>query len=335
VLKENRYSRQILLPEIGAAGQKRLQKANVLVIGCGALGTHCLSFLVRAGIGNVTVVDRDVVDITNLQRQTLFGESDVGRPKAKVAEQKLREVNSEPEIAGIVADVNYSNIERLIKNADLVLDATDNMETRFLVNDACVRNHKPWIYAGAVGTTGMVMDIVPGGPCLRCVFASLPLPGELPTCDTVGIVNTLPAAVASIEATQAYKILLGKEHAKGLIIVDLWSEDLQKINIKRNPECECCGKKNFEFLQAKRRKLVVSMCGRNAVQIVPAKAMTGDLAQLGRRLSRLGDVKLVEGVLRFTGKDVEVTVFSDGRTIVSGTTDLTKAKNIFSKYVGD
>lgn len=335
MLKENRYSRQTLLPEIGHAGQKRLQKANVLVIGCGALGTHCLSFLVRAGVGSVTVVDRDVVDITNLQRQTLFGESDVGRPKAKVAEQRLREVNSESDVTGVVADLNYSNIERLIRNADLVLDATDNMDTRFLVNDACVKNDKPWIYAGAVGTTGMVMNIVPGGPCLRCVFASLPLPGTLPTCDTVGIVNTLPAAVASIETTQAYKILLGEQHAKGLIIIDLWSEDLQRINVKRNPECECCGKKNFEFLHAKRRKLAVSMCGRNAVQIVPTKEMTGDLAQLGRRLSRLGKVKLAEGVLRFTGKGVDLTVFSDGRTIVSGTTDLTKAKNIFSKYVGD
>lgn len=334
-VKENRYSRQILLPEIGSEGQKKLGKARAVVIGCGALGTHALSFLVRAGVGQVVVIDRDIIDISNLQRQALFTEADVGRPKAKVAEERLRHVNSDIEIWGVVADVNYTNVQKFVRGASVVLDATDNMDTRFLVNDACVKNRIPWVYAGAVGVTGMVMAIVPGGPCMRCVFPQLPQPGELPTCDTVGIINTLPSAVASIETTEAFKILLGKEHSNGLFVLDLWQGELQRIKVKRNPECETCGKGDFEFLQAKKRKLVVSMCGRNAVQIVPTKELKGDLKDLRDTLSRQGEASIVDGVLKFKKRGVELTVFPDGRTIISGTTDLAKAKTIFSQYVGD
>ena len=217
----------------------------------------------------------------------------------------------------------------------MVLDATDNMDTRFLVNDACVKNRIPWVYAGAVGVTGMAMAIVPGGPCIRCVFPQLPQPGELPTCDTVGIINTLPSAVASIETTEAFKIMLGKEHSKGLFVLDQWQGELQRIKVKRNPECETCGKRDFEFLQAKKRKLVVSMCGRNAVQIVPTKVLKGDLRDLKDTLSRQGEASIVDGVLKFKKRGVELTIFPDGRTIISGTTDLAKAKTIFSQYVGD
>jgi adenylyltransferase/sulfurtransferase len=335
IVKENRYSRQILLPEIGSEGQKRLGKARVVVIGCGALGTHVLSFLVRAGVGQVVVIDRDIIDISNLQRQALFTEADVGRPKAKVAEERLRNVNSDIDIWGVVADVNYTNVQKFIRGASVVLDATDNMDTRFLVNDACVKNRIPWVYAGAVGVTGMAMAIVPGGPCIRCVFPQLPQPGELPTCDTVGIINTLPSAVASIETTEAFKIMLGKEHSKGLFVLDQWQGELQRIKVKRNPECETCGKRDFEFLQAKKRKLVVSMCGRNAVQIVPTKVLKGDLRDLKDTLSRQGEASIVDGVLKFKKRGVELTIFPDGRTIISGTTDLAKAKTIFSQYVGD
>jgi molybdopterin/thiamine biosynthesis adenylyltransferase len=334
-VKENRYSRQILLPEIGSEGQKRLGKARAVVIGCGALGTYTLSFLVRAGVGQVVVIDRDIIDISNLQRQTLFTESDVGRPKAKVAEERLRGVNSDIEIWGVVADVNHTNVQKFVRGASVVLDATDNMDTRFLVNDACVKNRIPWVYAGAVGVTGMVMAIVPGGPCLRCVFPQLPQPGELPTCDTVGIINTLPSAVASIETTEAFKILLEKEPSRGLFVLDLWQEELQRIKVNRNPRCETCRKGDFEFLQARKRKLAVSMCGRNAVQIVPARALKGGLQDLRNTLSKQGDASIVDGVLKFNKKGIELTVFPDGRTIISGTTDLAKAKTIFSQYVGD
>lgn len=334
-MKENRYSRQVLLPEIGTAGQKAFGKSCAVVIGCGALGTHVLSFLVRAGVGKVKVVDRDIVEESNLQRQTLFSEEDLGRAKAKVAEDHLRSVNSSILVKGDIVDLSYANIQNVIREATIVLDATDNMDTRFLVNDACVKLGIPWIYAGAVGVTGMVMPIVPGGPCLRCVFPSPPGPGELPTCDTVGIVNTLPAMVASLEATEAFKIMQGKEPIKDLMFVDIWLGDLQRIKVKKNPDCECCGKGNYEFLQARKRKYAVSLCGRNAVQIVPARPLKGDLNHLRKKLSKLGTTEMIDGLLRFKTKAVEITVFPDGRTIVGGTTDLAKAKTIYSKYVGD
>ena len=334
-MKENRYSRQILLPEIGLEGQRKLSRSKAVVVGCGALGTNALSFLVRAGVGQVVVVDRDVVEESNLQRQTLFSEQDIGRPKARSAEEHLKEVNSEIKITGIVSDLNYANIQSIVKGADVVLDATDNMDTRFLVNDACVKLSIPWIYAGAVGVTGMVMAVRSGGPCLRCVFHSLPQPGELPTCDTVGIVNTLPSMVAALETTEAFKVLIGKPTVKELLVLDVWNADIQRIRIKKDPGCECCGKQNFEFLQAKKRKLVVSLCGRNAVQIVPVRELQGSLKDLSKKLSKLGRTELTHDVLKFRAKDDELTIFSDGRTIVSGTTDLAKAKTLFSKYIGD
>lgn len=334
-MKENRYSRQILLPEIGPAGQKALGKSAAVVIGCGALGTHALSFLVRAGAGKVKVVDRDIVEESNLQRQALFCESDIGRAKAKVAEERLRRTNSTIDITGEVADITFANVQSIVRGATVVIDATDNMDTRFVVNDACVKLGIPWIYAGAVGTTGMVMPVVPDGPCLRCVFPSPPQPGELPTCDTVGIINTLPSAVASIEVTEAFKIMQGKEPRKELTFIDVWQGEIQRIRVGKNPECECCGKHNYEFLQAKRRKFVASLCGRNAVQIVPSRPLRGGLEPLNKKLSKLGKTEMVDGLLRFRTKGVELTVFPDGRTIVGGVTDLAKAKTIFSKYIGD
>ena len=334
-VKEDRYSRQKLLPEIGPGGQKRMGKSKTLVIGCGALGTYALSFLVRAGVGQVYVVDRDIIDISNLQRQSLFGEKDVGRPKAKVAEEALKEINSEIEIHGEVADISYANVQRIVKDATVVLDATDNMDTRFLVNDACVKLGIPLIYAGAVGVTGMVMPVVSDGPCLRCVFPTLPQPGQLPTCDTVGIVNTLPSMVASIEVTEAFKIMQGKEPFKELLVLDIWQGELQKVKVKKNPECDCCGKRNFPYLQAHQRKLVVSLCGRNAVQIIPAEPLKDGLSDLKKKLSRSGTASIADGVLKFKTTGVDITVFRDGRTIIGGTTDLSKAKTIFSKYVGD
>jgi len=312
-----------------------LGKSRAVVIGCGALGTYALSFLVRAGVGQVHVIDRDIIDISNLQRQSLFAEKDVGRPKAKVAEERLREINSDIDIHGEIADISHANVQRILTGATVVLDATDNMDTRFLINDACVKLGIPWIYAGAVGVTGMVMPIVKDGPCLRCVFPSLPQPGQLPTCDTVGIINTLPSMVASLEATEAFKVMVGKEPDKELMVLDVWQGELQKIKVKKNPECDCCGRRNFSYLQAKERKLVASLCGRNAVQIIPVKPLRGGLGDLRKQLSKSGSSSIVDGVLKFSAKGVDITVFPDGRTIVGGTTDLSKAKTIFSKYIGD
>lgn len=335
VLKQSRYSRQVLLPEIGPRGQKMLAGAKVTVIGCGALGTHSLSLLARAGVGDITVVDRDVVDLSNLQRQTLFCEEDVGRPKARVAEERLRRVNSEIDITGLVKDVNHTNVEKLVRGSAVVVDATDNMDTRFLVNDACTKLRVPWVYGGAVGTTGMAMVVTADGPCLRCVFPKLPAPGDLPTCDTVGITNTLPGVVAATQVTEAFKLIMGKEHVRELMVMDAWGHDIDKVRVTRNPDCQCCGRREFEHLAARNRKLVVTLCGRDAVQIVRSRPARTDLRGLERRLSRLGSVTLRDDVLRFEAEDAELTVFPDGRTVVHGTSDVSRAKTVFSRYIGD
>lgn len=244
-MNQDRYSRQVLLPEIGVDGQKKLSGSRAVVVGCGALGTHASSLLVRAGVGKVTILDKDTVDVTNLQRQTLFGEDAVGEPKAAVAERQLRLVNSQIEIEGLVVDVTSENAERLVSDSDVVVDATDNMRTRFILNDACVKLGIPWIYGGAVGTAGMILSIRPEGPCLRCVFPKLPPREATPTCDEVGIINTLPSVVASIEVTEAIKVLLGERSTPELMVVDVWSGDLQKVRIKKNDDCVTCVRREF------------------------------------------------------------------------------------------
>jgi len=332
---EDRYSRQTLLPEIGIEGQKRLGLARAVVIGCGALGTHSLSLLARAGVGHIRVVDRDVVDITNLQRQTLFDEGDVGRPKAVVAEERLGRINSSIEVVGVVKDVNPGTIETLVKDATVVIDATDNMDTRFLINDFCVKHGIPWIYGGAVGVDGMVLVVTREGPCLRCVFRSVPPPGELPTCDTVGIANTLPSTVASVQVTEAYKIMMGSVPSRELIVLDIWTHDLQKIKVLKNPDCPCCGQRKFDFLTERNDALSASLCGRNAVQISPSKHSAIDLNALESELREQGKVVLADDVLRFEGQDVRFVVFADGRMVISGVTDPEEGLAIYSTYIGD
>ena len=240
-MTESRYSRQVLLPEIGPQGQEKLAMARAVVIGCGALGTHSLSLLVRAGVGSVTVVDRDLVELTNLQRQTLFLEDDVGRAKADAAQERLRRINSEVAVKGVAGEVSPSNVDAFVGDATVVIDATDNMETRYVVNDACVRAGVPWVYGGAVGVSGMAMVVSKGGPCLRCVFPRPPRQGMLPTCNTVGIANTLPGMVASVQVTEAFKIMMGKDHTPELMVMDVWSHDIQKIKVERDPKCATCG----------------------------------------------------------------------------------------------
>lgn len=244
-MSQERYSRQTLLREIGEEGQNRIGGSKAVVIGCGALGTHAASLLTRAGVGRVLIVDRDRVELSNLQRQTLFSEADVGEPKAIVAGKLLRRVNSEVDIQSAVVNINPGNVEDLVGGATVVVDATDNMEARFVVNDACVKLGIPWVYGGAVATAGMVLAVIPGGPCLRCVFPKLPPTGHLPTCDTVGIVNTLPSSVASIEVTEALKIMLGQDTTPELIVMDVWSQEIQKVRVRRDPECESCGKGRY------------------------------------------------------------------------------------------
>ena len=244
-MNEDRYSRQTLLKEIGVEGQRRLGEAKAVVVGCGALGTHASSLLVRAGVGETMVIDPDDVDISNLHRQTLFDERSVGRPKAEVAEELLTGVNSNVGVKGIVAELSVDNAEELLTGADVVVDATDNMEARFVMNDACVKLRTPWVYGGAVATSGMVLAVTPDGPCLRCIFPKLPPRGSLPTCDDVGIVNSLPSIIASLEVTETFKILMGLEPARDLLVIDVWTNDFQRISVKKNPDCITCGRHDY------------------------------------------------------------------------------------------
>jgi len=264
-----RYSRQVILEVIGEGGQEQLLDSSVAIIGCGALGTVISNNLVRAGIGKVGIIDRDLVEISNLQRQTLFDEMDIGRPKAKIAAGKLRKVNSQIAIESIVDDVHPTNIESLIDGYDLIIDATDNMETRLLLNDACIKSDIPWIYGGAIGTYGMSMNIIPGKtPCFRCLVPDLPGAGSQATCDTAGILNTIPAVIGSIESTEAIKILLGDAPSKHLVVYDIWKHRFQSIEIPKAKACVCCVEHRYEFLEAKTSELITPLCGSNAIQII-------------------------------------------------------------------
>ncbi len=336
-----RYSRQILFAPIGKDGQQKLTKSKVLLIGCGALGAAHAEILARAGIGFLRIVDRDFVEFSNLQRQTLYSESDALErlPKAIAAKNRLAEINSEIEIDAIVADVNFSNIESLVKDVDLILDGTDNFQIRYLINDACVKLKKPWIYGAAVSSYGTTMTIFPTEtPCLRCIFEEMPDAGTSPTCDTAGVIQPIIASVSAIQTAEALKILTGnfdKLH-RSLIQIDVWQNDWRKIKLsKPNADCECCAKRNFEFLEAEANEFSAVLCGRNAVQIAPSKSTNLDLKSLAERLKNLGAVKQNEYLLRLNVDEFELTVFRDARAIVRGTDDIMTARSIYSKYVGN
>ncbi|MGZ7108501.1 MAG: HesA/MoeB/ThiF family protein, partial [Methanobacterium sp.] len=274
---ENRYSRQTILSNIGEEGQKKLTQSHVLIVGCGALGTVAANNLARAGIGKISIIDRDFVELNNLQRQMLFDENDVGGPKAIAAARKLKLINSDIEVEPIVKDLNHTNVEEIIKKTDLVLDGTDNIQTRMLINDVCVKEKIPWIYTGAIGASGMTMNILPDSACIRCLYPSIPKPGSLPTCDTMGVLNSITVIMGSMASTETLKILLGEvkpenEHDSSLIVYDGWNNSFENIVVRKNEECACCVNKNFEYLNSEDREVITSLCGRNAIQITPANA---------------------------------------------------------------
>jgi adenylyltransferase/sulfurtransferase len=336
---QDRYSRQVILSNIGEEGQKTLLKSKIAIIGCGALGTVVANNLVRAGVGKISIIDRDFVELNNLQRQILFDEDDIGIPKAVAAVEKLKRVNSDVEIEAMVKDLNHMNAEKIMSGVDLVLDGTDNMQTRFLINDVCVKSKIPWIYTAAVGTYGMMMTIVPGRtPCFRCLLPDVPEPGSLPTCDTVGVLNTIPAIIASIESTEAIKILLGKKITtnaeSNLIFYDVWSNDFEKVTEMRNNRCRCCIEHKFDFLNAAKEEIITSLCGRNAIQITPAKPADISFKSLAERLKRLGEVRFNNFILVFKERDKEVSLFKDGRAIIKGTDDEKVARSLYARYVG-
>ncbi len=335
-----RYSRQILFPEIGKMGQQKLLDARVLIVGCGALGASHAEMLSRAGVGHIKIVDRDFVEFTNLQRQTLFKEQDaIDRlPKAIAAKTRIAEINSDIEVEAIVADMNQSNVEQLIADADLVIDGTDNFQIRYLLNDACVKAGKTWIYGAAVSSYGTTMTIIPGTtPCLRCIFEDMPDAGSSPTCDTAGVIMPIIATVSAVQVTEAIKIIVGDTDALhgALMQFDIWQNDWRRIKLsKPNPDCPTCGRHVFEFLDADVQEFAAVLCGRNAVQIAPQNSADIDLEAFREKVGHLSDVKQNEYLVRFTSGENEITVFRDGRAIIRGTDDISVARSLYAKYVG-
>ena len=335
-----RYNRQILFPNIGREGQEKLLKSRVLLIGCGALGSLHAEMLARAGVGHLRIVDRDFVDFSNLQRQTLFTESDAENrvPKAAAAAERLAEFNSEITIEPIIADVNPSNIESLLDKCDLIMDGTDNFQARYLINDASIKHGIPWIYGAAVSSYGTAMTIIPGKtPCLQCVFEEMPDAGTAPTCDTAGVIMPIIAAVSSVQTAEAIKILVGDFDAlhDSLVQIDMWQNDWRRIGLGvPNPDCKACSLRSFEFLDVETREFSAVLCGRNSVQIAPPKAASVDLPALADRLGNISSVKLNQYLVRFDFENHEITVFSDGRAIIGGTDDISVARSIYARYIG-
>lgn len=335
-----RYSRQILFPEIGKAGQEKLLNSRVLLVGCGALGAAHAEMLARAGVGHLRIVDRDFVEFTNLQRQTLFKESDAAErlPKAAAAKSRIGEINSDIDVEAIIADVNNSNVESLIAGCDLVIDGTDNFQVRYLLNDACVKNGVTWIYGAAVSSYGTTMTIIPGEtPCLRCIFDEMPDAGSSPTCDTAGVIMPIIATVAATQVTEALKLLVGDTASvhRSLMQFDVWANDRQRIKLgEPNPDCKACGQHIYEFLNADAQEFSAVLCGRDAVQIAPPRASELDLEALAARLSSAGEVKHNEYLVRFISDGHEITVFRDARAIIKGTDDVTVARSLYARYIG-
>ena len=335
-----RYSRQTLFPPIGRDGQARLLNARVLIVGCGALGASHAEMLSRAGVGNIRLVDRDFVEFTNLQRQTLFKEADAFErlPKAVAAKHRIAEINSEIEIEAVVADVNNSNIESLIGDCDLVLDGTDNFQVRYLLNDACVKHGTKWIYGAAVSSYGTTMTIIPGKtPCLRCIFEEMPDAGSSPTCDTAGVIMPIIASISAVQVAEAIKLLVGDNASlhRSLLQIDVWANDWRKIRLAGpTPDCPSCRQGRFEFLDAESHEFSAVLCGRNAVQIAPPQPTKFDLDGLALRLGPLGEVKQNEYLVRFTTGGTEITIFGDGRAIIKGTDDVSEARSLYSRFIG-
>ena len=335
-----RYSRQTLFREIGHDGQQKLLDSRVLIVGCGALGASHAEMLARAGVGHLKIVDRDFVELTNLQRQTLFKESDATErlPKAIAARERIGEINSEITVEAVVADVNRSNIEQMIADVDLVIDGTDNFQIRYLLNDACIKHKKTWIYGAAVSSYGTTMTIVPGEtPCLRCIFEEMPDAGSSPTCDTAGVIMPIIATVSAVQVSEAIKLLVGDRGAlhRSLLQFDVWQNDWRQIKMSSpNPDCPACGLRRFEFLDAESQEFSAVLCGRNAVQIAPPHGSAFDLAAFGDKMASISEVKRNQYLVRFSIGENELTVFRDGRAIVKGTDDVSVARSLYARYVG-
>ncbi len=333
---KERYSRQILFAPIGEAGQERIRHAAICIVGCGALGSFQAESLARAGVGRLRLIDRDYVDTTNLQRQWLYDEADAAAesPKAVAAAQRLHRVNRHVQIEPVVTDLAPSNAEELAAGFDLILDGTDNFETRYLLNDLSVKLAIPWIYGAAIGSYGVVLPIVPAlGPCFACVYPDAP-PGLQPTCDVNGVLASTTAAVAALQVAVALRLLVGWADFEARIqTLDVWKGTSKQISAgARDPGCRVCGAREFEFLEGNRRA-PVSLCGRNAVQLHDSTRQL-NLQELAGRLRAFGDVRVNEFALRVALPKYQLTFFPDGRAIIKGTTDVGVARSVYAQLIG-
>ncbi len=350
VQRSSRYQKQMLFAGIGEAGQQRLQSSSVLLAGCGALGCVLADSLARAGVGRIRIIDRDFVELSNLQRQILFDEQDVQEhlPKAIAAQRRLQRVNSEIVIEPIVADLDFSSIGRLCADVQLILDGTDNFETRYLINDAALEYGIPWIFTGVTGSSGQVLAVLPGkSPCLRCLMPQPPPPGATETCDTAGVLGPAVGVLASLQAAMALKMLAGHvaEFPPQLTLMDVWNGTHRQVDLSpllASRACPACHHGERLWLRGTRRAASTVLCGRNAVQISPAEPLMLTLTELADRLRGLGDVVVNRFLLRLTlaaGPDTadipaEFTVFPDGRAIIRGTSDSMVARSLYSRYIG-
>ena len=342
--RESRYRKQVLFDGLGEAGQQRLQESRAVLIGCGALGSVIAEALVRAGVGRLRLVDRDFVEISNLQRQVLYDEDDVRRklPKAIAAQEKLSRINSEVTLEPVVEDVTCAGIVKLVSDVDLILDGTDNFETRYLINDVSVETGIPWVHGGCVGSHGQVMTIIPGRtPCLRCLMPEIPDPGTSETCDTAGVIGPAVNVVASLQAANAMKILSGQRELiePVMTIIDVWEGTFRRLSLETlnaAGNCPCCAGTERHWLQGQRGSQSTVLCGRNAVQVAPSSEARLSLDALRQRLQESGDVTSNPFLLTFRPSDTnyEMTVFSDGRAIIGGTEDLALARTLYSRFLG-
>lgn len=358
----DRYDRQVLLRDIGEEGQRRLLDSTVLLLGCGALGSVVADLLSRAGVGHLVIVDRDIVEETNLQRQLLFDERDAadGLPKAEAARRRIADINSNIRVTAVVDNIDHSNIARYARGADLLIDGLDNLETRYLANDFAVHRGVPYVYGGAVGSVGMVFPVLPhhdgdvpwrsaegpdySTPCFRCLFSEAPPPGTTATCDTSGVFGSLTTIIGGFQVTEALKILtrnFDKLHRK-LLQVDVWSNDIGQFDVasmRESSDCPCCKGRRFDYLDGAAGSAASVLCGRDAVQLRPrADAAAIDFEALATRLEHHAAVTANEFLLRAQLTDgktpYEITLFPNGRAIIKGTQTPDVARGIYSKYIG-
>lgn len=340
--KFERYSRQFLFPEVGIKGQQKLINSRAAIVGMGALGTVIANHLTRSGVGFIRIIDRDFVEMSNLQRQMLYDEDDAltNKPKAIAAYHKLTKYNSTITIEPIVTDIHSWNAEELLSDVDIIIDGTDNLVTRYIINDVSTKYKIPWIHGGAVRSRGMFAvfdsDV---GPCYRCLFPT-PVVGQLETCDLVGVISPITHLVGSLQATEAIKLLVGDENNRNskLVQFDIWLNDEMEmdLSLSKNPNCPACSLHQYDYLKNEQHgEDYTALCGRNAIQISPKTERDINMTDMKEKLMKVGPVEINPYLLKCKiDCTVTLVIFKNGRVVIQGTDDITKAKSLYAKYIG-